>query len=418
MILILENYRDRGRLETDFLSLETDFFKVIDPVADFASPNLRNANFQLNHMERDYIENLSECALFFHNLMRKFTNKTRRAFYSIMKLTLSAENLEELYLEAQQQFSAVQHQSGNERIWQFSTPIISGKTHRIQVRDGLELILHHYNLAEGLIVSTQYALNQPRLSWDFWITGQERITTNQGRENFEYGAGQSRFAYISEFSGHQELLPGEVRYIEVNVTPEQLIELSGSIAELPKPIASLLEKSSPELYLSTRSLLPAIQMTIQQILNCPYHGVSRRLYLESRTIDLIAESLSQSIAPITQSLKSEEIDRIQTAQKILLDRLDNPPSLMELAQQVGLNDCTLKRGFRQVVGTTAFDYFYQQRMAQARLLLLSGECSISKVAEQVGYTSLSAFSTAFRRKFGYSPRDCQSRRFLRSSASR
>lgn len=88
----------------------------------------------------------------------------------------------------------------------------------------------------------------------------------------------------------------------------------------------------------------------------------------------------------------------------MIQRLANPPSLMSLARQVGLNDRKLKQGFRQVFGTTAFGYLHNHRMEQARSLLLENQLSVTAVAHSVGYTNLCAFSTAFRKKFGVSPR--------------
>ncbi len=53
----------------------------------------------------------------------------------------------------------------------------------------------------------------------------------------------------------------------------------------------------------------------------------------------------------------------------MLRNISNPPSLIELARQVGINECTLKRGFRQIFGNTMFGYLHDYRMEQARQLL-------------------------------------------------
>jgi AraC-like DNA-binding protein len=103
-------------------------------------------------------------------------------------------------------------------------------------------------------------------------------------------------------------------------------------------------------------------------------------------------------------LKSEDRDRLYLAQTILRDRLHNPPCLKELAQEIGLNECTLKRGFRQLFNTTVFGYLYQQRMEYARQLLQERELNVSQVAKKVGYASQSRFATAFRKKFGVNPK--------------
>lgn len=79
----------------------------------------------------------------------------------------------------------------------------------------------------------------------------------------------------------------------------------------------------------------------------------------------LAQLIEERAKSIVHSLKSEDCDRLYLAQTILRDRLDNPPSLKELAQKISLNECTLKRGFRQLFDTTVFGYLYQQRMEYA-----------------------------------------------------
>jgi AraC-like DNA-binding protein len=171
-----------------------------------------------------------------------------------------------------------------------------------------------------------------------------------------------------------------------------------------------------------QTITPAMQVALQQILNCPYQGIVKQMYLESKSLEVLALWLEQAIAsgserssiasnstpkPSTRRRSSDEIDRIYQAKEILTQQVDNPPSLMALARQVGLNDCTLKRGFRQVFGTTVFGYLHQHRMEQARSLLLENQLSVTAIAHTVGYTNLCAFSTAFRKKFGVSPRAMQ-----------
>ncbi|MEM8863747.1 MAG: AraC family transcriptional regulator, partial [Chloroflexota bacterium] len=107
------------------------------------------------------------------------------------------------------------------------------------------------------------------------------------------------------------------------------------------------------------------------------------------------------------SLKPDQLERIYYAKEILLQDLSNPPSLSELAQQAGLNEFILKRGFRQTFGTTVFGELQGYRMETARQLLVARNTKISEVAHQVGYASGRAFARAFRRKFRMGPKAYQ-----------
>jgi AraC family transcriptional regulator, transcriptional activator of the genes for pyochelin and ferripyochelin receptors len=132
------------------------------------------------------------------------------------------------------------------------------------------------------------------------------------------------------------------------------------------------------------------------------------MYLEGKVWELIALQLSQMTENGEQQnqhfLKSADRERLERARQILGDRFDNPPSLSNLAQEIGLNECALKRGFRQLFGTTVFGYLYQKRMEYAKQLLQQRELNVSQVAKKVGYSSQSRFATAFRKKFGVNPK--------------
>ena len=139
----------------------------------------------------------------------------------------------------------------------------------------------------------------------------------------------------------------------------------------------------------------------------PFQGVTRQVYLEAKVLELLALHLDQILPKAhLQPLPTNEVDRIHQAQEILIQNLATPPCVSELARQVHLNERKLKEGFRQVFNTTVFGYLTQQRMARA-CQLLSQQKSIPMVAAAVGYASSTAFSGAFRRRFGISPKQYQ-----------
>jgi AraC-like DNA-binding protein len=83
--------------------------------------------------------------------------------------------------------------------------------------------------------------------------------------------------------------------------------------------------------------------------------------------------------------------------------VENPPFLLELARQVGLNEKKLNLGFKQVFGTTVFDYLRTYRLEKAKQLLNEGKMNVTEVAFGVGYLHHSTFSRSFTRHFGISP---------------
>nr|WP_250714436.1 AraC family transcriptional regulator [Bacteroides fragilis] len=68
--------------------------------------------------------------------------------------------------------------------------------------------------------------------------------------------------------------------------------------------------------------------------------------------------------------------------------------------RVGTNECTLKRGFKTVFGTTVFGHIFDYRMEIACRYLLDSSKTIQEIGACVGYEYHAHFSTAFKRKFG------------------
>jgi AraC-like DNA-binding protein len=100
-------------------------------------------------------------------------------------------------------------------------------------------------------------------------------------------------------------------------------------------------------------------------------------------------------------------EKIRRARTILGMKYANPPPLPDLARQLGISETRLKSGFKTMNGTTVMQYCIHKRIEAARFLLKENHHSISEIGNIVGYEDHSAFSRAFRRHCGYSPREWQ-----------
>lgn len=79
-------------------------------------------------------------------------------------------------------------------------------------------------------------------------------------------------------------------------------------------------------------------------------------------------------------------------------------TLEELAQRVGMSRSTFALRFKEKVGSSPMEYLTRWRMLVAGERLRSTGDSVAAIAGSLGYESESAFSTAFRRVMGSSPR--------------
>ncbi len=197
------------------------------------------------------------------------------------------------------------------------------------------------------------------------------------------------------------------------ISPEVFCSFAASSdGELPQHFRHLVKPSSQEIYIHSRDTQPVMAMALQQILHCPYQGTVKRAYLESKVIELMALVLDHEVAiqqgeTKQKKLRPEQLERIYYAREILLRDMNNPPSLSGLAHQVGLNEFTLKQGFRQTFGNTVFGELRSQRLEIAKQLLTEQDASVAETAHLVGYACVRSFAKAFKRKFGLGPKAYQ-----------
>ncbi len=110
-------------------------------------------------------------------------------------------------------------------------------------------------------------------------------------------------------------------------------------------------------------------------------------------------------ASVTEPVSNVDTLVFRAAQSLLHDDLAQPPDLASLAKAVGTNARRLNEAFRHCAGATVFEYLREARMEQARSLLRETTLAVQVIASDLGYDNPANFATAFRARFGLSPRD-------------
>jgi len=97
--------------------------------------------------------------------------------------------------------------------------------------------------------------------------------------------------------------------------------------------------------------------------------------------------------------------RVRKAQAIYLEDLTATLSVSDVAHKIGTHARQLSEDFNRITGKYIQHWLQEKRMEQACNLLLKTEIEISRVAESVGYTSVTTFSNTFRDYFGMPPKE-------------
>lgn len=102
---------------------------------------------------------------------------------------------------------------------------------------------------------------------------------------------------------------------------------------------------------------------------------------------------------------SEEDALLAAAIAMLADRLDAPPGTADLAAAIGTHEKRLLEVFRAQIGMSVSGFIREERLRRAREMLADTGMEIQSIGTLFGYPNAANFSTAFRERFGMSPRD-------------
>lgn len=138
----------------------------------------------------------------------------------------------------------------------------------------------------------------------------------------------------------------------------------------------------------------------------------RAWYLEARAIEIASEALAtiaRERASTPPRLAAREHRRLRELLAWLDARATEPLTLEAIAREAAMSPAALQRAFRCFSGLSLFDYIRARRLDAARQALERDGVSVARAAEIAGYSSAHNFATAFKRRFGSTPRSLRLR---------
>ena len=281
---------------------------------------------------------------------------------------------------------------------------------RIELREGLELIL--VNGTPEKTISLAMETKEVPFELSFHLSGHTRYRVEHRGGKIDF-RGKPGIGIASAFPhAHATMEIGSddpVRMVALHMTPDFLMNYLGPELERSgyAPFDEAFAKGAFPHCFKPRTADPAMTVAASQLLYCPYQGMGRKLFYESRALELIAMQLNAS-TPLARESGStlftpKELEGIRQARDHLSRNIESPPPLAKLARIAGMNHTKLNRGFKEVYGTTVFGYLRQFRLSRSRALIESGDMSLSEIAYATGFSSPSHFAKAFLGHFGIQP---------------
>ena len=161
-------------------------------------------------------------------------------------------------------------------------------------------------------------------------------------------------------------------------------------------------------YYDDSVIKPTVMVVLQQLINSNINSSIRDLYIKGKIYELLSlhfqkdEVSDGEYCPFL--VDERDVLKIRKAKDIILARMTEPPSLQELSNEIGLNLKKLKEGFKQIYGDTVYSFLFDYKMEHSRRLLETNQMNVNEVGLQVGYSTASHFISAFKKKFGTTPK--------------
>ncbi|MEO0868453.1 MAG: AraC family transcriptional regulator [Cyanobacteria bacterium J06642_11] len=324
-------------------------------------------------------------------------------------ISLSFNDIQQIAKDFQQTYGGNYQLASHETILIMPAMVGQGYLRGIKLRDGLDLFIYEYELNDDLSLDfQQLAIEDSFIKLSFCISGYCRGSSPGFKRKVEMSSWQTVLATVPNAAGGVEFSSKQkISVIELVMTSTFLTTLiAGKLKAMPSDWQAALKANAAIPLYSLTSTSQAISHILQSILNCPYQDTFRQLYLESKSLELMAlylSDLTDSSCNSTDALQQKELDGLHQAKSILLSALNDPPCLTTLAKQVGLSERKLQQGFQELFGTTVFGVLHDCRMEQAKQLLESKQMTVGAIANTVGIAHRGYFASAFKRKFGSTP---------------
>jgi AraC-like DNA-binding protein len=205
----------------------------------------------------------------------------------------------------------------------------------------------------------------------------------------------------------------ETRLVILHCRPSILTEvLQLDASQIPPPLDRVLQGATTVQPHIRIKVAPHLLRSASDILSSlyAYPDPLRHAYLHAKCLEIVAGVLrdlmtADSHRAASIPLRQRDVVRIMQARDFLTQHFSNPPSVEKMARLVGVNKTKLKASFKQLVGLTIREFIQKCRMERASELLLSGAHDVAAVAHMVGYEYAANFTHAFKRHFGYLPKE-------------
>jgi AraC family transcriptional regulator, transcriptional activator of the genes for pyochelin and ferripyochelin receptors len=244
------------------------------------------------------------------------------------------------------------------------------------------------------------------IQFHFCLKGRAKFIFNEGRYALEVSEENSLLLYNTQLDlpMNLEMAPNSW-IVSIVMTIRKFHSLFSKEASY---IPFLSAENKEKKYYAQEEVSPAIAVVLSQIMNYNLHPSIKELYIKGKVYELVSlyfnKSSDTDLEQCPFLVDEDNVKRIRQAKEIMITHMAEPPSLTDLAQEIGLSLKKLKEGFKQIYGDSVYSFLFDYKMEHARRLLETGQHNVNEVGLKVGYSTSSHFIAAFKKKYGTTPK--------------
>jgi len=249
-------------------------------------------------------------------------------------------------------------------------------------------------------------VQQNVLQFHFCLKGQMNFKYNNGNYTFPLNEDHSMLLYNPAKKLPIDLeISSNTWLISVLISIKKFHALFSTDAD---HIPFLSPENSAKKYYDNQPFASSIAVVLSQILQSKIHDSIKALYIKGKVYELLSLYFNKNQDPSIEQcpflIDEENVRKIRRAKEIILQRMTNPPSLENLAVEIGLSLKKLKEGFKELYGDTVYSYLLDHKMEEACRMLNTQKYNVNEVGLRLGYSTASHFIAAFKKKYGTTPK--------------
>ena len=152
-----------------------------------------------------------------------------------------------------------------------------------------------------------------------------------------------------------------------------------------------------------------IFLVLNELKRFDINSSTKNLFLKAKIYELFSHLYNRNrdlnIEQCPFLTNEENFKKIKKAKDIIIENMTNPPSLVELSEEIDLSLKKLKEGFKKIYGKPVYQFLIEYKMELAKKLLSDNNYNVNEVSLKLGYSTASHFITAFKNKYGLTPKN-------------